>query len=147
MGRKRDRAQVLQVLYAMEIREDFRPELVEEILRDRIPRDENSRDFITRTILGVIEKRKEIDHWIGRSSEHWSLSRIAAVDGTILRMAVYELLSSSEVPIQIIINEAVELAKLYGGEDSGGFVNGVLDQVARSVRGDSSEGETGQSPG
>lgn len=147
MGRKRERVLVLQVLYAMEIRRDYRLAVAEEVLRKRAPEDEVSRDFIFQVVQGVIAQREEIDRRIEESSEHWRLSRIAAVDGAVLRMAVYELLFSPDIPVQIILNEAVELAKVYGGEESASFANGVLDQVAAKVRGNRGEGETGQHSG
>ena len=138
---------ILQVLYAMELRNDFRIAVAEEILGRRNLTEPDSQEFIFDTVRGVVEHREEIDGWIEKCSEHWSLPRIAVVEGSILRTAVFELLYTTKVPIEVIINEAVELANLYGGEDSGGFVNGILDQVAHRVRSDSSEGEVGQLPG
>jgi len=78
---------------------------------------------------GTRTHRTEIDALITEQVEHWSPSRLALVDRNILRLAVYELLYREDTPPKVVINEAIEIAKTYGGEDSGGFVNGILDAV------------------
>ena len=75
-----------------------------------------------------------IDETIGRTSEHWTVSRMPLVDRNILRVATYELLHATDVPASVAINEAVELAKTYGGDDSSKFVNGVLGKIAEQHR-------------
>jgi N utilization substance protein B len=70
-----------------------------------------------------------LDALINRLSEHWRLERMGAVDRNLLRLAAYELLYQHNIPPKVVINEAIELAKRYGTEDSGAFVNGILDQV------------------
>ncbi|MGB9904003.1 MAG: transcription antitermination factor NusB, partial [Desulfotomaculales bacterium] len=72
---------------------------------------------------------------ISRVSHEWELSRMAAVDRNILRAALYEIIYRPEIPAAVSVNEAVELAKVYGGEDSGRFVNGILGQVIRESEG------------
>jgi len=79
---------------------------------------------------GVEAALPELDGIIGDISEHWSVGRMPLVDRNILRMATYELLHVADVPASVAINEAVELAKVYGGEDSSKFVNGVLGRIA-----------------
>lgn len=79
---------------------------------------------------GVESSIDEIDDVIGQTSEHWAVSRMPYVDRNILRIAVYELLHEADVPPSVVINEAVELAKVYGGDDSSKFVNGVLGKIA-----------------
>lgn len=76
----------------------------------------------------------EIDSLLGSISEHWAVSRMPLVDRNILRLATYELLHLSDTPTSVAINEAVELAKVYGGDDSSKFVNGVLGRVAEQHR-------------
>ena len=71
-----------------------------------------------------------IDELIQRSSTHWKLDRMARVDRNILRLAVYEILRRADVPVRVTLNEAIELGKKYGSEESSSFVNGVLDRVA-----------------
>lgn len=80
--------------------------------------------------IGVEESLEQIDALIGDTSEHWSVGRMPLVDRNILRIATFELLHVPEVPASVAINEAVELAKVFGGEDSSKFVNGVLGRIA-----------------
>jgi len=91
------------------------------------------RDFANILVRGVSEKRDDIDHEIEASSKNWRLSRMATVDRNILRVAVYELMYLSDVPKRVSINEAIELGKKYGSEDSGSFINGVLDKISQGV--------------
>ena len=146
MGRKKDRATALQILYALEVGQESRPAAAEDILRSHGVKHAASRDFILKIVRGVEEDRSEIDRWIERCSENWSLSRIAAVERSVLRLAVCELLRLPETPERVVLNEAVELAKTYGGRDSGAFVNGILDQVACLIRSGRNEDQTGKPP-
>ncbi len=92
-------------------------------------------DFIWRLIKGVKEKLAEIDKIISLSAPEWPINQIAAVDRNVLRLGLYELLfgNHEEVPPKVAINEAIELAKSFGGETSGKFVNGVLGTVYREI--------------
>jgi N utilization substance protein B len=88
-------------------------------------------DEYSRALVSGVEKYLDgIDETIGEVSENWSVSRMPLVDRNILRIATYEILYDAEVPPSVAINEAVELAKVYGGEDSSKFVNGVLGKIA-----------------
>lgn len=94
-------------------------------------------EYAESLVLGVVEHRGEIDERLSASSENWALDRMPIVDRAVLRLAIYEMLYVDEVPIKVAINEAVELAKAYGGEDdSSRFVNGVLGRIARTVEGE-----------
>jgi transcription antitermination protein NusB len=84
---------------------------------------------------GVADHRDDLDALIGRFAKGWVIERMPAVDRTLLRMAVYELVHRPDVPQNVVINEAVELAKRYSTDDSGRFVNGVLAAIATEVRG------------
>lgn len=86
-------------------------------------------DFARRLVLGVQRNRSELDLLIRRASKHWRLERMAMVDRSILRLAVYEMLHLEDVPPKVAIDEALELAKRYGAKESGAFINGVLDQI------------------
>jgi N utilization substance protein B len=85
--------------------------------------------YLLQLVEGVAAHLEELDALIAQYSEHWRLERMAAVDRNLLRLAAYELLYVSQVPPKVAINEAVELAKQYGTEDSGAFVNGILDRI------------------
>lgn len=87
--------------------------------------------FAARLVLGTVEHVGDIDPLIAASAEHWRPERMAVIDRLILRMAVYQLSYVPEVPPNVVINEAIELARRFGGEESGRFVNGVLDAVKR----------------
>ncbi len=90
-------------------------------------------EFAKELVNGVAEKQKEIDTWIERFSKHWKLSRMSAIDRNILRLATYELLYRPDIPPKVSINEAVELAKAFGSEESAAFVNGILDAIYRHL--------------
>jgi N utilization substance protein B len=87
-------------------------------------------EFCRELVTGVESHLPEIDDTIGTVSENWSVSRMPLVDRNILRLATYEVLFEDDVPASVAINEAVELAKVFGGEDSSKFVNGVLGKIA-----------------
>jgi N utilization substance protein B len=90
---------------------------------------ESIRDFAIELAAGACRHRAEIDTLIRRYSEHWRLERMPTVDRNILRLAVFELLHRPDIPAKVSINEAVDLGKKFGSEDSGPFINGILDRI------------------
>lgn len=88
-------------------------------------------DYVKKTFLGVCEQCETIDKAIEEVSVKWKLSRMATVTRTVLRLAVYEMLNT-DVPVKVVINEAIEIAKKYDDENSTGFVNGILNKIARN---------------
>lgn len=93
--------------------------------------DLTANEFARTLIQGVQNSRAEVDRIIADHSKNWRLKRIARVELTILRLAAYELLFASDVPLKVAINEGIELSKTYGDPKSRGFVNGILDGIAR----------------
>lgn len=91
---------------------------------------------------GTLDRLPEIDERLQETSKNWKLSRMAMIDRNILRLAVFELLES-QTPPKVVLNEAIELAKKYGSAESGSFVNGMLDRLARSLRQDASPAGSG----
>lgn len=89
--------------------------------------------FASELVAGVIENLAEIDRRIAEKSKHWSMTRMARVDLNILRLAVYELVFRPDIPKNVTMNEAIEVAKKFGAEDSASFVNGILDEIASTV--------------
>jgi N utilization substance protein B len=89
--------------------------------------------YLQALVEGVAAHLEELDALIARYSEHWRIERMAAADRNLLRLAVYELLYQPGIPPKVVINEAVELAKRYGTEASGAFVNGLLDRIRQAV--------------
>lgn len=90
------------------------------------------RSFAEILVRGVAGHEHEIDRMLTRHARHWSLDRMAAVDRNVLRLAVYELCYEGDVPPRVVLNEAIEIAKKYGSEDSGAFVNGVLNDIVQT---------------
>lgn len=86
-------------------------------------------------LSGISKEKRKLDGYIEKASEHWKLNRITYVDRSILRTAIYEMLFSSDVPPKVAIDEALELAKKFGTEESKDFVNGVLDRVLKEYYG------------
>jgi transcription antitermination factor NusB len=108
---------------------------------------ESIRSFSERLVTGVCEKKEELDRLISRASKNWRLDRMPRLDKIILRLAAFEMLFMEDIPPKVSINEAVEMGKKFGGEDSGSFINGVLDHIYINLvqEGRLKEGEDGQS--
>lgn len=128
----------LQTLYEL----DFRVEVAEKDLDKEAVLDRNvsrysevvgDKDFISELVLGVDGSAVSLDEFIQPLAPEWPLSQIARVDRVILRMAVWEMMHEKGVPIKVIINEAVELAKSFGADNSSKFVNGVLGTAAKKL--------------
>jgi N utilization substance protein B len=130
--RRKGRELALQALYQIEMTRDTSLAALDLFL-DHFEGSAKAKDFARRLVSGVVDHRQEIDRLIEQSAEHWKLSRMAKVDLTILRMATYELLFCPDIPLNVSMDEAIEIGKRYGSGDSPGFINGVLDQVAVST--------------
>lgn len=133
MGHRRlAREAALQILYQIELG-NFPPAEAQQnywVVHTTPP---EVRTFATRLIDGVTAESVRIDELLASHSAHWRVSRMAAVDRNILRIAVFELLCCDDVPMRVTINEAIEIGKKYGTIESGAFINGILDQVAKQV--------------
>ncbi len=132
LGRRKARMIALEALYQLDISDGDVREVIDAYLEGKDLR-KDVKEFVLRLINGVCEHKKEIDRHISKNAENWSLNRIAVIDRNILRLAVSELLYCPDVPCKVVIDEAVEIGKRYGSEDSGAFINGVLDKIARGV--------------
>ena len=111
-------------------------ETMDEVLEQSEQADtlsDSEKTFLENLVAGVTDRQAELDEVIGRYSQGWALNRLAKVDLTILRMAVYEIMCMPEIPVGATINEAVELAKKYAEDKSSGFINGILGSVARAL--------------
>ena len=93
-----------------------------------------TREFARELVDGVLQHQGELDGLIETASEHWRLDQMAKVDRAILRIATFEIAMRSDVPVRAAINESIELAKTFSGEEAGRFVNGVLGRVAESAQ-------------
>ena len=90
-------------------------------------------EYYRETVCGVWDRKEEIDGLIGRAAENWRIERMAIVDRNILRLGVYEITHGKDIPYVVAINEAVDLGKRFGSEESGGFINGILDKISELV--------------
>ena len=130
--RRRGREYALQMLYQMDRSESSLEETLSTFWEGkRVSAD--VRLFGETLVAGVERHLPEIDTLLRAGLEHWRLPRIAAVDRSVLRIAIYEFLYEPETPRIVVIDEAIELAKKFGGEESGLFVNGVLDGIRRKM--------------
>ncbi|MBS3905619.1 MAG: transcription antitermination factor NusB [Syntrophaceae bacterium] len=130
--RRRSREFALQVLYQLEITKQGALQAIVQ-LKENFSPEEGEDEFAKRMILGVMERRQEIDRLIEERSENWRLDRMTIIDRNILRIAIFELLYCSEVPPKVTLNEAIDLGKRYGSEESGSFINGILDRIQNEV--------------
>jgi transcription antitermination protein NusB len=129
------REAALQMLFAIESTSASADVVIRDFWRELPPPDTEGRAFADALLREVVEKREAIDAQIVGASNNWRLERMTSVDRSILRLGTVELASHPEVPAEVIIDEAVELAKRYGADTSGKFVNGVLDKIAELTRG------------
>lgn len=126
--RRRSREFALQVLYQLDIaKQDAIKTLAQ--FQNHFSRGGERDDFMERLVLGVLEHLRKIDCLIEKYSENWRLDRMTIIDRAILRIAIYELLYCEEIPPKVTLNEAIELGKRFGSEDSGSFINGILDRI------------------
>lgn len=131
-SRRKAREAALQVLYQIDLSgEDVERAL--ELFSNYMVQGEDPEPFAVELVRGCIAQRDAIDAKIREISKHWRLERMARVDRNILRLSTFELLWVPEVPKRVSLNEAVELAKRFGDENSPAFVNGVLDRIASEV--------------
>jgi len=131
-ARRRGREAALQILFAVDITGDT----FERALREYfvyLASSVDGQEFTAMLVEGYAAHAEDVDAVIRKVSEHWRIERMPRVDRNILRLGAYELLYLKDVPRRVTLNEAVELAKRYGGEGSPGFVNGVLDRIAADV--------------
>ena len=128
MGRRKSRESALQVLYQLNItKQDVTTALAR--FQEHFLANEEADDFLKQLVLGVLENLPQLDRLIEQYSENWRLDRINTIDRNILRMALFELLYCKEIPPKVTINEAIDLGKRFGSEDSGSFINGILDRI------------------
>lgn len=131
-GRRLAREQALQVLYEVDL-VGTDDETAMRRFWEREPAEPDSVDYARALIRGVLREKQRIDELLSTASHHWKLSRMSHVDRAILRIAAFEFMAGSDVPPHVAINEAVELGKRFGTTDSGAFINGILDRIARDL--------------
>ena len=133
MKRRKAREFALQILFQLDIRKDKPTATILKRFWAEHDVDDEVQAFTEEIIKGTYKHLAAINEKIHACAKNWSIDRMAAVDRNVLRMAVYEILYRADIPTSVTINEAIEIAKKFGTDDSGSFVNGILDSVARMV--------------
>jgi transcription antitermination protein NusB len=126
--RRKARELAMQALFFMDVRKDFSPEMLERFCASFAPKPD-VRPFFMRLVQGVLDCRNELDDVIQRFSDHWTLGRMSGVDRNVMRIAVYEMMHCEDIPAKVSINEAVDIGKKFGTEESGAFINGIIDSI------------------
>jgi N utilization substance protein B len=130
--RSKAREAAMQTLYELDMIGGDINKIIEKV-KGGLEINKSGKEFYESLVRGIRDNINEIDRLIEEFSENWSISRMAVVDRNILRLAIFELRLSTGTPYKVIINESIELAKRFGSEDSGAFVNGILDRVAHKA--------------
>jgi N utilization substance protein B len=134
MGQRRKaREDTLRILFRLEFENKQIEKTLDQYWKSK-KASEEIKEYSTWLVNGVISDQAKIDNIIQQVSEHWRISRMALVDRNILRMAVFELLYEEKIAPAIVINEAIEIAKKYSGEEAATFVNGILDAVRKDLK-------------
>jgi len=134
MGKRRSsRELALKFLYQFELNGGDLDEQIKLFL-ERNSSQEDVANFMKELVVSLVDKMEEIDEIIQKFSDHWILDRMTVIDRNILRMGACELLFNFSTPPKVVINEAIDIAKKYGNEDSPEFINGILDKVYNEIR-------------
>ena len=129
MGKRRQaRELALQALYFLEEQRGD-PEQALDLFCGNFMPPRKSRDFFLELVRGVQQTRAEIDRIVESYSDHWKVFRMPRVDRNVIRVAVYEILWLNDIPAKVSINEAIDIGKRFGTDDSGAFINGILDRI------------------
>ncbi|KKI93016.1 antitermination protein NusB [Bacillus sp. SA1-12] len=128
MKRRTAREKALQALFQVNVSKIDPNEAIEHVLEDA-----DQDQFMNKLVFGTIEHQKELDELIAPHLVNWTIDRLANIDKTILRMAAYELKYEEDIPANVTLDEAVELAKAFGDDHSSKFVNGVLSKIKQNL--------------
>jgi N utilization substance protein B len=128
-SRRKSREAALQALFLIEMNPSNPLEQSLAVFLENFPGKKGSQPYLLRLVQGVWDQKEAIDRLIKDYAENWRIERMSGVDRNILRMAVYELVYCDDIPPRVAINEAIDLGKQYGTEESGAFINGILDSI------------------
>jgi len=131
--RTKARERAVQALYQIDVAATDLDEALSRFWKSFEPVEAEVMQVAEELVRGVARHRRELDAAIEAVSQNWRLDRMARVDRNVLRLAAFELLHRGDVPVKVVINEAIELGKKFGSESSGAFINGVLDRVAGAL--------------
>ncbi|HHY64475.1 MAG TPA: transcription antitermination factor NusB [Clostridiaceae bacterium] len=136
MGRRETRENAMKLLYQIQIQKDDIQEQIGRFIEENGIISDSDKEYLLDVVNGVLEKSAELDELISRHAKDWSVQRMPKVDLAIMRLSCYEMKYRDDIPINVSINEAVELAKKYSGDQSKSFVNGVLGKIYTEIKGD-----------
>lgn len=131
MSRKRARIGAMQALFSMDVNDDFSTDKLDLFMENHEFQGDEV-DYIKRTVPDILDKLEVVDETIEKNLKGWTMARLAKVDRQILRIAVYEFLYKDDIPEEVSINEAVEIARLYSSNEAPKFINGILGTIYRS---------------
>ena len=131
--RTKARERAVQALYQIDVAATDLDEALSRFWKSFEPVEREVMDEAEALVRGVALHRREVDELIEAVSQNWRLDRMPRVDRNVLRLAAYELAHRADVPVKVVINEAIELGKKFGSESSGAFINGVLDRIASEL--------------
>jgi len=134
MGSRREGRELgLQALYQLDVRAEEDPGRALALFWANFASGVEAQEFARELIDGVLANRERIDTLIGEAAQHWRLPRLSRVDLNLLRLATFELMARPDIPASVTIDEAIEIARRFGSDDSAAFVNGVLDAIATTL--------------
>ena len=128
-NRRKSRELAMQALFYMDMNPNGSKDTALERFCTNFTPSKKARPFFLKLVTGVIQTKSELDSIIENFSDHWKIGRMACVDRNIIRIAVYELMYCRDIPSKVSINEAVDIGKRFGTEESGAFINGILDSI------------------
>ena len=132
-NRRKSRELAMQALFYMDMNPIDSEETNLERFCTNFTLSKKARPFFLKLVNGVLQTKSELDSIIEKFSDHWKIGRMACVDRNIIRIAVYELLYCRDIPSKVSINEAVDIGKKFGTEESGSFINGILDSIRMAL--------------
>lgn len=145
MNRHQSREKAVQVLFSIDMTqaapEDVLVNLLEEEENEQAENQERNTEFLTELVKGTVMHQADIDSNISKYLRGWTMGRLANVDRAILRLAGYEMMHRNDIPTKVTLNEAIELAKLYGTDDSPKFINGVLSSLVKDLEKSEQKGQ------
>ena len=130
--RRQAREWVVQVLFTL----DFNKDGIENVLGEFWKEHNAARktvEFVERYVRGIVARRDELDGMLGQSASNWNINRMGGIERNVMRMSIYEMMYCPDVPPDVSINEAVDIAKYFSNVESGRFVNGILDQIRKRI--------------
>ena len=122
----------MQALFYMDVHHNASPQMLQRFCDNFIP-PQKARPFFLKLVNGVLESQPQIDALIERFSKNWRVKRMACVDRNVMRIAVFEMLFCQDIPPKVSINEAIDVGKKFGTEESGAFINGILDSIRMAL--------------